>query len=358
MRSTTIGLVAVAALAACNDRPATPPPSTPSTTATIPVGCEKALGATQGLDPSQTTIFHQASVQVGTELPIPVPPGTVSLTVIEQALSAPDVITQHVPGQSTPDVMPNTAIPLTITDPTGKIVHDDHPGSGGGDITQLPSFFASESPAAGTITIPNTSAGLAALVRPGTWKVLVSDYAYECATGALLTTPVTCDESSRASTYDVTVITKHAAGGTIPAAGTIDFTFYFATRRADDPGTSTTTVPLDAANAAAGKDPDLNRMVKTLGFLLGQAGLALGPAEQQGRVGAKMDTPIEELDLSVRAFNCLKANDITTVGQLLTKKEDELLSLRNFGRKSLDEIKERLVEKGFVEPDQMDAVFR
>ena len=49
---------------------------------------------------------------------------------------------------------------------------------------------------------------------------------------------------------------------------------------------------------------------------------------------------------------------ITTVGQLLTKKEDELLSLRNFGRKSLDEIKEKLVEKGFVEPDQMDTVFR
>src|SRR2546425_7329506 len=73
----------------------------------------------------------------------------------------------------------------------------------------------------------------------------------------------------------------------------------------------------------------------------------------------RMDqVPIEELDLSVRAFNCLKANDITTVGQLLTKKEDELLSLRNFGRKSLDEIKEKLVEKGFVEPDQMDAVFR
>ena len=70
------------------------------------------------------------------------------------------------------------------------------------------------------------------------------------------------------------------------------------------------------------------------------------------------DTPIEELDLSVRAFNCLKANDITTVGQLLTKKEDELLSLRNFGRKSLDEIKEKLVEKGFIQPDDMETVFR
>jgi hypothetical protein len=298
MRSTTIGLVAVAALAACNDRPATPPPPTPSTTATIPIGCEKVLGATQGLD-AQTTVFHQASVQVGTELPIAVPPGTVSLTVIEQALSAPDVITQHIPGQSTPDVMPNTAIPLTITDPTGKIVHDDHPGSGGGDITQLPSFFASESPAAGTITIPNTSAGLAALVRPGTWKVLVSDYAYECATGALLSTPVTCDESSRASTYDVTVITKQAPGGAIPSAGTIDFTFYFATQRADDPATGTTTIPLTRANAEAGKDPDLARMVQTLGVLLAQGGLTLGnvqyrdlPADLQATFDAGVDVDV------------------------------------------------------------------
>jgi len=70
------------------------------------------------------------------------------------------------------------------------------------------------------------------------------------------------------------------------------------------------------------------------------------------------ETPIEELDLTVRAFNCLKANDITTVGQLLTKKEEELLGLRNFGRKSLDEIKERLVEKAFVQPEDMDSVFR
>lgn len=87
-------------------------------------------------------------------------------------------------------------------------------------------------------------------------------------------------------------------------------------------------------------------------------------AEQAGArghqtVGNRLDQiQIEELDLSVRAFNCLKANDITTVGQLLTKKEDELLSLRNFGRKSLDEIKEKLVEKGFIEPDQMETVFR
>ena len=81
-------------------------------------------------------------------------------------------------------------------------------------------------------------------------------------------------------------------------------------------------------------------------------------SSQQAPGGRTPEIPIEELDLSVRAYNCLKANDITTVRQLLSKKEDELLSLRNFGRKSLDEIKERLVEKGFVQPDQMDTIFQ
>jgi len=66
---------------------------------------------------------------------------------------------------------------------------------------------------------------------------------------------------------------------------------------------------------------------------------------------------IEDLDLSVRAYNCLRANDINTIGQLLSRKEEELLSLRNFGKKSLDEIREKVVEKGFVEPDQMETIF-
>ena len=84
-------------------------------------------------------------------------------------------------------------------------------------------------------------------------------------------------------------------------------------------------------------------------------------AELRGEKGGQsrlMDTPIEELDLSVRAFNCLKANEIQTVGQLLQKREEELLSLRNFGRKSLDEIKEKLVEKGFIKPEEMGTVLR
>ncbi len=70
------------------------------------------------------------------------------------------------------------------------------------------------------------------------------------------------------------------------------------------------------------------------------------------------DTPIEELELSVRALNCLKANDITRVGQLVGMKLEELLSLRNFGQKSLDEIREKLVERQLVSPEELESLFQ
>ena len=68
------------------------------------------------------------------------------------------------------------------------------------------------------------------------------------------------------------------------------------------------------------------------------------------------DVPIEDLDLSVRALNCLKANEITKVGQLVALREEDLLSLRNFGRKSLDEIKEKLVQRGFLTQEELTKV--
>ncbi len=57
------------------------------------------------------------------------------------------------------------------------------------------------------------------------------------------------------------------------------------------------------------------------------------------------DTPIEELDLSVRAYNCLKRSNITKVGQVLTMSRDDLLAVRNFGEKSLTELAERLIQR-------------
>jgi len=62
------------------------------------------------------------------------------------------------------------------------------------------------------------------------------------------------------------------------------------------------------------------------------------------------DTPIEELELSVRAYNCLKRSGLTTVGAILERSEEELLALRNFGEKSYLELRDRLVEHGFPAP--------
>jgi len=60
------------------------------------------------------------------------------------------------------------------------------------------------------------------------------------------------------------------------------------------------------------------------------------------------DTPIEDLDLTTRTSNCLRRADITKVGQLLQMDEKDLLSVRNLGSKSIDEIREKLVEHGFL----------
>jgi hypothetical protein len=63
----------------------------------------------------------------------------------------------------------------------------------------------------------------------------------------------------------------------------------------------------------------------------------------------RYNTPIEDLNLSVRAYNCLKRSGLMTVGAVLEKSEDELLALRNFGRKSYDELRDKLIELNFLQ---------
>ncbi len=60
------------------------------------------------------------------------------------------------------------------------------------------------------------------------------------------------------------------------------------------------------------------------------------------------DIPVETLNLSVRSFNCLKRAGISKVSELLDLTEDEIMKMRNFGRKSLDEIKQVLAERGLT----------
>ncbi|OGO15326.1 MAG: DNA-directed RNA polymerase subunit alpha [Chloroflexi bacterium RBG_16_48_8] len=81
--------------------------------------------------------------------------------------------------------------------------------------------------------------------------------------------------------------------------------------------------------------------------------------EEPKKASEIYDTPIENLDLTVRVFNSLKRTGITTVGEvldMLEKGSDAMLSIRNFGEKSLSELKERLQEKGYLEDDVEGAV--
>ena len=61
---------------------------------------------------------------------------------------------------------------------------------------------------------------------------------------------------------------------------------------------------------------------------------------------SEWDVPVETLNLSVRSFNCLKRAGISKVSELLDMTEDEIIKMRNFGKKSLDEIKQVLEERG------------
>jgi DNA-directed RNA polymerase subunit alpha len=70
----------------------------------------------------------------------------------------------------------------------------------------------------------------------------------------------------------------------------------------------------------------------------------------------RFNMPIEDFNLSMRAYNCLRRSGLMTVGQVLEKSEEELLSLRNFGRKSYEELKDKLNELGLLPPEQPEDV--
>jgi len=69
-------------------------------------------------------------------------------------------------------------------------------------------------------------------------------------------------------------------------------------------------------------------------------------SEEAERLNENLNRSVDELDLSVRSYNCLKNANIRTIGDLVQKTEAEMLKTKNFGRKSLSEIKELLAEMG------------
>lgn len=75
-------------------------------------------------------------------------------------------------------------------------------------------------------------------------------------------------------------------------------------------------------------------------------GIEIGPSPQETEHIAAYSLPIEDLDFSVRSYNCLKREDIHTVGELAARTESDLLDIRNFGQKSINEVKVKLAELG------------
>lgn len=82
-------------------------------------------------------------------------------------------------------------------------------------------------------------------------------------------------------------------------------------------------------------------------------GIEIGPAPVDAILSAELSVPIEDLDLSVRSYNCLKREGINTVSELVALSETQLMNIRNFGQKSVDEVKDKLVELGLSLKDSV-----
>ncbi len=103
---------------------------------------------------------------------------------------------------------------------------------------------------------------------------------------------------------------------------------------------------ITAREAVASAGSTLSELVNLFGELAESQGLTVGPAPDTTTLTGDMALTIEELNLSVRSYNCLKREGINTVGDLIQKSEAELLDIRNFGQKSIDEVKAKLDELG------------
>ncbi|MCH4249329.1 MAG: DNA-directed RNA polymerase subunit alpha [Microbacteriaceae bacterium] len=109
--------------------------------------------------------------------------------------------------------------------------------------------------------------------------------------------------------------------------------------------------PRDAVASAGSTLVELFGLAKELNV---QAeGVEIGPAVADAPSSTELATPIEDLDLSVRSYNCLKRENINYVNELVALSEQQLMNIRNIGQKSVDEVKEKLEEMGLSLKDSV-----
>jgi DNA-directed RNA polymerase subunit alpha len=104
---------------------------------------------------------------------------------------------------------------------------------------------------------------------------------------------------------------------------------------------------ISAREALASAGATLQSLVQLVAEMSDEPqGLELGEIAVTATGSPDLDLPIEDLDLSERPRNCLKRAQVNSVGELLLKTEDDLLAITNFGQKSLDEVIQKLDERG------------
>ena len=111
-----------------------------------------------------------------------------------------------------------------------------------------------------------------------------------------------------------------------------------------DVETKESLLPRDAVASAGTTLLELFGLARELN--VAAEGIEIGPSPTDAQVAADMALPIEDLDLTVRSYNCLKREGIHSVGELVARSEADLMDIRNFGAKSIDEVKAKLVELG------------
>ena len=111
-----------------------------------------------------------------------------------------------------------------------------------------------------------------------------------------------------------------------------------------DVETKPSIAPRDAVASAGSTLVELFGLAKELNSEA--EGIEIGPAPVEVAASNELSTPIEDLDLTVRSYNCLKREGINTVSELIALSEDQLMNIRNFGSKSVDEVREKLAGLG------------
>lgn len=111
-----------------------------------------------------------------------------------------------------------------------------------------------------------------------------------------------------------------------------------------DVETKSSMEPRDAVASAGSTLVELFGLAKELNEEA--EGVEIGPAPVEIAASNELSTPIEDLDLTVRSYNCLKREGINTVSELIALSEDQLMNIRNFGSKSVDEVREKLAGLG------------